>query len=312
MSVKQFLAYNYQHVANKDSSYDNLFRMPQQEANDIRDLIKDVTKYAGDPILPAAYQDILLNLEPGIVYPKSAGEFNMTMRITINNELTVQVPHYELQRPLRGLDKDGKVVSNDAYNELQIYGDNPAENSPVIGKAVLSQLYLFVDYETMMFHLALQNTNANTPVSVSSNSCPPTNDGLSATAKGLIGVGAVLGALLLLLALFGYWFYKKFWRRSPPDLAMPKTPKPASLVVSPSPARSGTEVGAPPTETFPGTGQDGPGGPGSRILQPTQPTLPGLNTGNNGLQETGAGSPVVSETTTQPFSVKGERPGHYK
>jgi hypothetical protein len=81
-----------------------------------------------------------LNLEPGIVYPSSSGDFNATLRFTINNELTVDIPHYELERPLRVLDTDGNPVLDMNYNELQIYATPAPEDGPVVGKAFLSQV----------------------------------------------------------------------------------------------------------------------------------------------------------------------------
>lgn len=306
-------------LADEIASYDNLFRLPDTDANQIKDLIKDVTSYDydKDPTRPTAYQDTLLNLEPGIVYPADSADFNMTMRITINNELTIEVPHFEFQRPLRGLDKSGNVKVNTSYNELQIYKEGPAESSPVIGKAVLSQLYLFVDYETMMFHLALQNANADTPVPVSSISCAsPGGGGLYATTKGLIGVGAVLGALLLLLALFGYLLYKRLWRRSPPDHTTPKPPKSSSPVLPLTPTRPSAEgEGEGVTaETF-GTGQDGEaeGIPISQTFESAQPTLSEFKTTSSGTgpQGTGAVSPRASDHTNQHFSIKGGNPRDY-
>ncbi|KAK3313168.1 hypothetical protein B0H66DRAFT_485509, partial [Apodospora peruviana] len=127
--------------------YDNLFRMPEGYLTLFKSFFRDFTLHPDEPVGPEEYQNMLLNLEPGIVYPTSAGDFNATLRITINGtngQLTVDVPPHEFQRPLRGLDKDGNVVLDTAYNELQMYGLPPSANGPVIGKALLSQLYLFV------------------------------------------------------------------------------------------------------------------------------------------------------------------------
>ncbi|KAK0624929.1 hypothetical protein B0T17DRAFT_462990, partial [Bombardia bombarda] len=124
--------------------YDNLFRMPEPILDQVQAFFKQHTSHLEDPVLPAAYSNKILNLEPGIVYPSSAGQFNATLRFTINNGLTVDIPSYEFQRPLRGLDANGSVVLDPDYNELQIYGSPAPEDGPVVGKAFLSQLYLFV------------------------------------------------------------------------------------------------------------------------------------------------------------------------
>ncbi|KAK3939396.1 hypothetical protein QBC46DRAFT_438060 [Diplogelasinospora grovesii] len=206
--------------------YDNLFRMPQSVLKQFQQYFAQYTKYTGAPVDPSKYQSSsLFNLEPGIVYPASAGDFNFTLRFTINDDLTVEIPLYELWRPLRGLDANGNLVLDTGYNELQIYGSPAPEDAPVLGKAFLSQvistldltlfffltvadsmkLYLFVDYEMMKFYLAPQNLEASTPLPVSSANCTaspgsPLNDPVT---KGLIAVGSVLGALVIaLLVLF--------------------------------------------------------------------------------------------------------------
>jgi len=38
----------------------------------------------------------LYDLEPGLVYPSSAGTFNVTLDITIEDSLTITIPSYEL------------------------------------------------------------------------------------------------------------------------------------------------------------------------------------------------------------------------
>ncbi|KAM7219685.1 hypothetical protein V8F06_004898 [Rhypophila decipiens] len=200
--------------------YDNLFRIPDERWSRFNDLIEDFTGKSLDPvrIAPTDYDNELYNLEPGTVYPAEFGNFNITLRITIANGLTVEIPSHEFQRPLRGLDKAGKPTVDTSKNELQIYHYSPGEpqDSPVFGKAFLSQLYLYVDYEAMVFHLAKQNLDVSTPLSVSNFTCDDSSDNgrLSPTAKGLIGVGAVVGLLLVLLALLCYCFCKKVWRPS--------------------------------------------------------------------------------------------------
>jgi hypothetical protein len=97
------------------------------------------TKYSNLTVPQSDYSP-LLDLEPGIVYPSSNGDFNASLRFTINNQLTVDIPYYELARPLRVLDTDGKPVLDTVYNELQIYATPAPEDGPLVGKAFLSQV----------------------------------------------------------------------------------------------------------------------------------------------------------------------------
>ena len=95
--------------------------------------------YSG-PVQPSEYADTLLNLEPGLVYPTIAGELNATLRLTINENQTVDIPLHEVQRPLRGLNPEGGYTTSSEFSELQIYGV-PAEGyATVLGKAFLSQV----------------------------------------------------------------------------------------------------------------------------------------------------------------------------
>lgn len=94
---------------------------------------------------PTDYQNSLLNIEPGLVYPSSIKDLNVTLRITITDlsggqPQTVEIPFHELQRPLRGLDSKGVVVSDNNYTEIQIYKDGTANNAAVLGRAFLSQV----------------------------------------------------------------------------------------------------------------------------------------------------------------------------
>jgi hypothetical protein len=99
-----------------------------------------MANWSGGTVEPAKYSEKLVNLEPGLVYPKEAVPFNGSMRITIGDDLTVEIPFYELWRPLRGLDKTGDVVLDNDFNELQVYGSAAAGDAGVLGKAFLSQV----------------------------------------------------------------------------------------------------------------------------------------------------------------------------
>lgn len=73
------------------------------------------------------------------MYPASAGPISASLRITLDNGLSVDIPSYELVRPLRGLDANGTLIVDTNYNEVQIYGQADPEDGPVLGKVYLSQ-----------------------------------------------------------------------------------------------------------------------------------------------------------------------------
>ncbi len=87
---------------------------------------------------PDEYKDTLNNLEPGLVY--ASGSFNGTMTVILEDGMKVEIPNYELWRPLRGLDSDGNIILHSHYNELQVYGNPSLLDAPVLGKAFLSQV----------------------------------------------------------------------------------------------------------------------------------------------------------------------------
>ncbi|KFX96148.1 hypothetical protein O988_05436 [Pseudogymnoascus sp. VKM F-3808] len=200
--------------------YDNQFRLPQAIWNGFLQYFRQHTNYSGALVSPSTYSPGW-NVEPGLVYPSSFKNFNATLRFTIDNGLTVDIPYYELERPLRVLDTDGRPSLNTSYQELQIFNTAAPEDAPVLGKAFLSQLYLFIDYEKMKFSLAQQNLEAGGARPVSSANCA-TAQKLDPTAKGLIGVGVVLGMLILVLSI--YILYRCCWKPQQPHKAMRDIP----------------------------------------------------------------------------------------
>ncbi|KAL2136888.1 hypothetical protein VTI74DRAFT_614 [Chaetomium olivicolor] len=187
--------------------YDNLFRLPNNTILQVTEFFKARTGYSGTPVPTSDYQDKLANLEPGLVYPRSAASaFNGSMRLTLKDGFTVDIPVHEMQRPLRGLDSNGQVVVDNDYTEIQIYGKEAPGLAPVLGKTFLSQVYLYVDYDAGIFRLAPQALEVTTPVPVSSASCATI---LSPSDKGLIGVGSVVGALLLCLLAYATYRFRR-------------------------------------------------------------------------------------------------------
>ena len=135
--------------------YDNLFRLANESVNNVKSWFNDLTLWSGETVKPEEYKDTLLNLEPGLVYPAKAGSFNGSMRITIDKDLTVDIPLHELWRPLRGLDADGKMILHDRFNELQIYGADASQSlyAPVLGKAFLSQVSFLSRVRSSLMYL---------------------------------------------------------------------------------------------------------------------------------------------------------------
>ncbi|KAK4031426.1 hypothetical protein C8A01DRAFT_21342 [Parachaetomium inaequale] len=258
--------------------YDNLFRFPSGSLEAVDSFFKSATGWAGGPVSdPHNFSTNLVDLEPGLVYPAAAGSFNATLSITINNEFTVEVPTHELWRPLRGLDAAGNVALDSRFNELQIYGSKAAGYAPVLGKAFLSQVYLFVDYEakTPNFRLTPLPPGLTATAAVSSASC---STGLSASDKGLIGVGSVLGAIILGGLLYG--LYRYCW--GPGAKSSKKKPKPKQ---SDPPSDEGGQPQPPgasppegPVEVAAGDGRDNAtirsGGGLRRELLTTPPSSP--------------------------------------
>lgn len=126
-------------VSNALSRYDNQFRLPQATWDVFLQYFKQHTNYSGPLVSPSTYSPGW-NVEPGLVYPSSFKNFNATLRFTIDNGLTVDIPHYEVERPLRVLDTDGRPSLNTSYQELQIFNTAAPEDAPVLGKAFLSQV----------------------------------------------------------------------------------------------------------------------------------------------------------------------------
>ncbi|KAK4119131.1 hypothetical protein N657DRAFT_650550 [Parathielavia appendiculata] len=189
--------------------YDNLFRLPNNTLDQLRRFFASVTQHQDPPVPPNEYQHKIANLEPGLVYPRSAAlSFNGSMRIILKGGFTVDIPVHEMQRPLRGLDQEGMPVLDQDFTELQVYGREAPGFAPVLGKAFLSQVYLFVDEESGIFRLAPQALEVASPVPVSSLTCTP---GLSLSDKGLIVVGSVLGFLIVCLVAHAlYRLYRRF------------------------------------------------------------------------------------------------------
>lgn len=80
---------------------------------------------------------------------------------------------------------------------------------------IARQLYLHVDYETMRFFLAAQNTAVvmPSPVATHDSNCAAKSPGLSPKDRAFIAVGVILGVVVL--SLFGLWTYRRLHRDQP-------------------------------------------------------------------------------------------------
>jgi hypothetical protein len=189
--------------------YDNLFRLSGNVISNFYDFFEDVTGYsdARNPIPDPADRGIL-NLEPGLVYPylsNSTAKFTPSMVITLENNFTVEIPAYELVRPLHGIALNGSRVSNPNFTEVQIYQLADPEEAAVLGKIFLSAAYLYVDYDAGTFQLAHINMDAaDTPniVAGDATDCSVTSDNSQSRplAIGLIVLGVVVGLLAITVA----------------------------------------------------------------------------------------------------------------
>jgi hypothetical protein len=75
--------------------------------------------------------------EPGLMYPSITG-FNASLKFVLDDGFTVTIPNYELQHPLRGLDRAGNVALQPNITEVNVY--NMPFVTWVLGKVFLSQV----------------------------------------------------------------------------------------------------------------------------------------------------------------------------
>ncbi|KAE9381151.1 hypothetical protein N431DRAFT_476046 [Stipitochalara longipes BDJ] len=139
--------------------YDNLFRLPPT----LLQIVQQKTSWSAD----TETDPNLFVVEPGLLYPQSMG-FNGSLIIKLEGyDNEVEIPNYELSQPLRGLAANGTQVLNTNLTELKIFHEAPLLNTAVLGKIFLSQVYLIVDYDQMIFKLAQPD-----PESTSTNIVP--------------------------------------------------------------------------------------------------------------------------------------------
>lgn len=106
----------------------------------VKDWFTELTGWNNASATVQQYSKNVVDIEPGLVFTAKAPAFDGSMTIVINGSMIVEIPFYELWRPLRGLNADGEYELDNEYNELQIYATEGDNDAPVLGKAFLSQV----------------------------------------------------------------------------------------------------------------------------------------------------------------------------
>ena len=106
----------------------------------VKDWFTELTGWNNASATVQQYSKNAVDIERGLVFTSKAPSFDGSMTIVINGSMIVEIPLYELWRPLRGLNTDGEYELDHEYNELQIYASEGDIDAAVLGKAFLSQV----------------------------------------------------------------------------------------------------------------------------------------------------------------------------
>ncbi|KAK3380908.1 hypothetical protein B0H63DRAFT_560722 [Podospora didyma] len=217
--------------------YDRQFRLPSTGLTLLKNNLtaSGFSEAAEESGTPVGRFGELLDIEPGLVFRKASYKPNSplladlisSMQIILrggtvrglDTPLTVELPGNELVQPLRGLNKQGAPVWNTSYEELLVYRNSSSLGSaPVLGRAFLEKLYMFVDYENSVFKLGHIDPDGQVQLPISSNlacdtsssSQQSSNDDKSPWHIGLLGglIGGIC-VVLLLGAGLAYFFRRK-------------------------------------------------------------------------------------------------------
>ena len=189
--------------------------MPPRVVTGVTDFL--VKKAGTSPLPLPADVNILVN-EPGIVFNTAdTKDTEWNLLFTLNQNFSVSVPSYEVFRPLQGLARDGNPVVRNDLRELQMFHDNAALNAVVLGRILMSQMYVFVNFDKGTISLGHvrpsdDRLSAVVPYIVfqdKQEQCDPQPRGLSGTAIGVIVVGVVLALLLVAIAVGIWWLRRK-------------------------------------------------------------------------------------------------------
>ncbi|KAK3395176.1 hypothetical protein B0H63DRAFT_462773 [Podospora didyma] len=173
--------------------YDNIFRFPKILLDVLRDAIRQNTGEEptsattvieeGQPLSSDTnthdYEpktNTLHVLEPGLVYNSmhmaKVSNWSLSLALVVNqtHTLTVIVPPHEFIKPLRGLAPNGSMVLDPGLSEVAVHREPTSDGQAVLGRAFLSQVYLFVDYDGNNFSLTSVNRTAPAPVPIMNKS----------------------------------------------------------------------------------------------------------------------------------------------
>ncbi|KAL8378056.1 hypothetical protein RB595_008649 [Gaeumannomyces hyphopodioides] len=184
--------------------HDRAFRFSTIYLRSLRNFIKEATNWTEAPKDDNGKYGGLLDLEPGLIYSVANTDTKsipITMEITLNgSEIKYTVPAEEMVGPLRGLDDSGAPAVNDQFREIAVYRDPAVERAAVLGRAFLSQAYLFVDYEKNVYKLGPLNRDDAGGTAISSGTCQPSGaDGLWGAGSTTIAVSVLSSVVFLLL-----------------------------------------------------------------------------------------------------------------
>lgn len=117
-------------------------RLPEPLLKHFLDTLKeftDVVPVASDTLREKS--DFLV-LEPGLAYQSSLADFNLTLSITLDTGMTVEIPDNEMKRALRGIEADGSVGVDRNLTEILVFSKANVDNTFSLGRSFLSQVII--------------------------------------------------------------------------------------------------------------------------------------------------------------------------
>jgi len=106
-----------------------LFRFP----SNVLSAFQTSTEWVNDTSLVSPQ---LYIVEPGLYYNTS---FNGSLIFTLEGDLEVEIPSYEMTGPLRGIDPSGQRILQNNITAVNIFNENAPEDTASLGKVFLSQ-----------------------------------------------------------------------------------------------------------------------------------------------------------------------------
>ncbi|KAK4209021.1 hypothetical protein QBC37DRAFT_324644 [Rhypophila decipiens] len=200
--------------------YDRLLRLPEISLKILRDALDGLQDV--ELIPPAGeHKDSryengddgeILDPEPGLIF-RSNNETSgvlTSMTIKIKDGPTVTLNERDLVQPLVGLSSDGTRVSNDSYSKIMVYQTAGQGLAPILGRAFLSKLLMYVNYDDRQFQLGLLDEESVSQGTTGQCTSPPSNSNKTPALSPAEIAGLVLGTVAFLLAAAAvlYWFFR--------------------------------------------------------------------------------------------------------